>query len=104
MYKILLLRFERGVKSLYHFLTEFVIHEDGTSEEVISEFADEVSLETKILELLQTHTRNDIYVVSDKIYTIDILFSPVIMETTKNLKHKNSQIGNRSMETVSKFV
>lgn len=81
MYKILLLRSERGVngvKSLYHFLTEIVVHEDGTSEEVISEFADDVTLETKILELLQTHSRNDIYVVSDKTYTIDILFSPTI--------------------------
>ncbi|WP_342759366.1 hypothetical protein [Kineothrix sedimenti] len=81
MYKILLLRSTRGVNgvnSLYHFLTEIVVHEDGTSEEVISEFEDEVTLETKILELLQTRSRNDIYVVSDKTYTIDILFSPTI--------------------------
>lgn len=80
MYKILLLRSERGVKSLYNFLTEIVVHEDGTSEEVISEIADEVTLKTKLLELLKTHSRNDIYVVSDKTYTIDILFSPTIDE------------------------
>lgn len=80
MYKILLLRSERGVKSLYNFLTEIVVHEDGTSEEVISEIADEVTLKTKLLELLKTHSRNDIYVVSDKTYTIDILFSPIIVD------------------------
>ena len=78
MYKILLLRSDRGVKSLYNFLTEIVIHDDGTSEEVISEFEDEIALESKILELLQTRSRNDIYVVSDKTYTIDILFSPIV--------------------------
>jgi len=78
MYKILLLRSERGVKSLYHFLTEIIVHEDGTTEEVVSEFDDEVALKSKLIELLQTYSRKDIYVVSDKTYTIDILFSPVI--------------------------
>jgi hypothetical protein len=78
MYKILLLRSERGAKSLYNFLTEIVIHDYGTTEEVISEFAAEDSLKTKLLELLKTHSKNDIYVVSDKTYTIDVLFSSAV--------------------------
>ena len=84
MYKILLLRSARGingVNSLYNFLTNMVIHEDGTSEEVVSEFSDETELKNKILELLEIHSKKDIYVVTDKTYSVDILFSPAEGET-----------------------
>lgn len=76
MYKILLKRSERGVKSLYEYSTKIVIDpEENSPMEVIEEFEDEVSLKDRVKELLLTRSINELNVVADKTYEIDVLFS-----------------------------
>ncbi len=74
MYKILLKRSERGVKSLYEFVTT-VENDDNGFIEKIEMFENEKTLNTKIKDLLLTRSINDIVVIQDKTYDVDILFT-----------------------------
>lgn len=76
MYKILLKRSERGVKSLYEYSTKLVINtETNNTMEVVEEFENEDTLRDRVRELLLTRSINDFSVVADKTYEVDVLFS-----------------------------
>lgn len=80
MYKILLRKSDRGLKSLYSFYTEDVVTEEtedtpASTETVIWSTEEVDKLEQKILELLNTYSREDFKVVQDASYELDIIFS-----------------------------